>query len=62
MTDREDLLERMLTAAEQQNDQLVGMVQRIEGLSRLLRHRNSSFAGYHVADMIDRALSGVSIE
>ena len=55
---RERELEAMLRAAQQQNDHLIGVLDRIEGLSRLLRHRGASFAGSHVADLIDRALSG----
>ena len=57
-TEREVRLQQMLTAAEQQNEYLVAAVQRVEGLSRLVRHNSVRYAGDHIADMIDRALSG----
>lgn len=60
MNEREEQLEALLHTAEAHNGYLVAAVERLEGLSRLLRHKGSRFAGSHVADMIDRALSGVT--
>lgn len=59
MSEREEQLEALLHTVEAQNGYLVAAVDRLEGLSRLLRHKGARFAGPHVADMIDRALSGV---
>lgn len=48
----------MLRSSQAEVDLLLDALDRVQNLSRLLRHKGASFAGPHVADLIDRALIG----